>query len=324
MPARVLNLVVVVDGEFRGEIENRLERVGRYHPSRLVICAVAARAHDDRRVGQRRRRGRPRGRSRSAREQVELDIGERHLQGARHDRRPAARPRPRDASCGRRTATPRRSTRCGGWCRSCSSTRRTSPTCRRRSSARDELLESAYVVDLAWLRSTPWRERVAAAFDPPPLRRGLGEISEVTVRHRADSVAAGAAVLRLAVLAPGLAARARSRTAAASAARRPRPRAPRRGHAAPRARSSSRARPGSRASRSRWPRAARCRSTAGPGGLKSVRRARDGKRAGVDGAGRLARRGAGSSARACARRCCATRPTSRRCRRRVRWSREAG
>ena len=53
-----------------------------------------------------------------------------------------------------------------------------------------ELLEGAYVVDLAWLRSTPWRERVAAAFNPPALRRGLGEISEVTVRHRADSLAA--------------------------------------------------------------------------------------------------------------------------------------
>ena len=53
-----------------------------------------------------------------------------------------------------------------------------------------ELCETAYVVDLAWLRSTPWRERVAAAFDPPPLRRGLGEISEVIVRHRADSLAA--------------------------------------------------------------------------------------------------------------------------------------
>ena len=40
VPARVLNLVVVVDGEFRGEIENRLQRVGRYHPSRLVLAAV--------------------------------------------------------------------------------------------------------------------------------------------------------------------------------------------------------------------------------------------------------------------------------------------
>src|ERR1700754_3825803 len=39
VPARVLNLVVVVDGEFRGEVENRLERVGRYPPSRLVVSA---------------------------------------------------------------------------------------------------------------------------------------------------------------------------------------------------------------------------------------------------------------------------------------------
>src|SRR3954467_2548029 len=40
VPARVMNMVVVVDADFRGEIENRLERVGRYHPSRLILCAV--------------------------------------------------------------------------------------------------------------------------------------------------------------------------------------------------------------------------------------------------------------------------------------------
>ena len=40
VPARVLNVVVVVDAQFRGEIENRFQRVGRYHPSRLVLCAV--------------------------------------------------------------------------------------------------------------------------------------------------------------------------------------------------------------------------------------------------------------------------------------------
>src|SRR5690349_19883664 len=40
VPARVMNLVAIVDAEFRGEIENRLQRVGRYHPSRLVLCAV--------------------------------------------------------------------------------------------------------------------------------------------------------------------------------------------------------------------------------------------------------------------------------------------
>ncbi len=40
VPARVLNLVAIVDADFRGEIENRLERIGRYHPSRLIVCAV--------------------------------------------------------------------------------------------------------------------------------------------------------------------------------------------------------------------------------------------------------------------------------------------
>ncbi len=54
-----------------------------------------------------------------------------------------------------------------------------------------ELEERAYVVDLAWLRSTPWRERVAATFDPRPLRPELGQISSVTARHRPDSVITG-------------------------------------------------------------------------------------------------------------------------------------
>ena len=76
VPARVMNLVVIVDREFRGEIENRLERVGRYHPSRLVLVrgraegrttldAWARSATDDAEPG--------RATSRSARERVELD-----------------------------------------------------------------------------------------------------------------------------------------------------------------------------------------------------------------------------------------------------------
>jgi len=39
-PARVLNLLVVADREWRGEIQNRLEGVGRNHPSRTILCAV--------------------------------------------------------------------------------------------------------------------------------------------------------------------------------------------------------------------------------------------------------------------------------------------
>ena len=40
VPARVMNMVVIADKEFRGEVDNRLVRVGRYHPSRLIFVAV--------------------------------------------------------------------------------------------------------------------------------------------------------------------------------------------------------------------------------------------------------------------------------------------
>jgi glucose-6-phosphate dehydrogenase assembly protein OpcA len=54
-----------------------------------------------------------------------------------------------------------------------------------------ELSKEAYVVDLAWLRSTPWRERIAASFDPPQWRPELGKLSALTVRHHPDSATAG-------------------------------------------------------------------------------------------------------------------------------------
>jgi glucose-6-phosphate dehydrogenase assembly protein OpcA len=53
-----------------------------------------------------------------------------------------------------------------------------------------DLAHDTYVVDLAWLRSTPWRERVAALFDPVDMRPDLDAIASVTVRHREDSLAA--------------------------------------------------------------------------------------------------------------------------------------
>src|SRR3954454_21007048 len=40
VPARVMNLAVIVDRQFRGEIDNRMARVGRYHTSRLELVAV--------------------------------------------------------------------------------------------------------------------------------------------------------------------------------------------------------------------------------------------------------------------------------------------
>ena len=192
VPARVMNLVVVVDRGFRGEVENRLARVGRYHPSRLVICAIeqgrtaidawATVAADD-------AVHRP-GHIAVGRERVELDIGPGHLDNldtivdpllvpdlttmvwaphGHHDAVEALRPVANIVLVDTQD----------------------DPLVDEAFARAHDLTHSAYVVDLAWLRSTPWRERVAAIFDPPPMRRGLGAIDKVTVRHRADSTAAG-------------------------------------------------------------------------------------------------------------------------------------
>src|SRR5215213_1055262 len=188
VPARVLNLVVVVDGEFRGEVENRLERVGRYHPSRLVLCSVQ---------GSRKTidawcsvaAARSEGHISLGREHVELDIGERHLKALDTIVDPLLVP-----DLATLVWAPH------AHAEAVDSLRRLAqvvlidsqdePELPAALARALELLEHAYVVDLAWLRSTPWRERVAAAFDPPALRRGLAEIAQVTVRHRADSGAA--------------------------------------------------------------------------------------------------------------------------------------
>jgi glucose-6-phosphate dehydrogenase assembly protein OpcA len=194
VPARVLNLVVIVDREFRGEIENRLERVGRFHPSRLVLCSVepgrrtidawAGIASDDGDLGA----GPHPGRISVTREHVELTIGARHLRALDTIVDPllvadlatmvwAPHGHTEGIDSLRRLAqivlldTQDQMDLAAGLERAC------------------ELARDTYVVDLAWLRSTPWRERVAAAFDPPALRRALGAISAVTVHHRADSVA---------------------------------------------------------------------------------------------------------------------------------------
>jgi glucose-6-phosphate dehydrogenase assembly protein OpcA len=186
-PARVLNFIVIVDREWKGEIANRLERAGRYHASRTVLCAVEPRrrtldavatiSYDEPREG-----------LTVMREMVEIDCGSEHLEALRtivdpvlvselptlcwspHGHDDAVRellplidvilldsddlPDPRDAF------------------------------------DRAELVRSAaYVVDLAWLRTTPWRERLAASFDVPSRRRTLGDMTQVSISHRSGSAA---------------------------------------------------------------------------------------------------------------------------------------
>jgi glucose-6-phosphate dehydrogenase assembly protein OpcA len=188
-----MNLVVIVDRSFRGEVENRLARVGRYHPSRLVIAAVeegrkeldayATVAADD-------AEARP-GHIAVGRERVEVDIGPQHLEGLDSIVDPLLVPdlatmvwAPHGHEAGvdalRRLAN------------IVLIDSQDEPEVRAAFERAADLTGSAYVVDLAWLRSTPWRERVAATFDPPPMRRSLGAIDKVVVRHRIDSTAAAA------------------------------------------------------------------------------------------------------------------------------------
>jgi glucose-6-phosphate dehydrogenase assembly protein OpcA len=192
VPARVMNLVVIVERGFRGEVENRLARVGRYHPSRLIVAAVeegrdtldamAAVAAED-------AVHKP-GHIAVGRERVEIDIGPQHLESldtivdpllvadlatmvwAPHGHRAGVDALRRLASIVLIDT-------------------QDEPEVGEAFERAFDLTGSAYVVDLAWLRSTPWRERVAATFDPPLMRRALGAIDKVVVRHRPDSTAAG-------------------------------------------------------------------------------------------------------------------------------------
>lgn len=190
-PARVLNLIVIVDREWKGEIENRLEGVGRYHPSRTILCAVEQSRKTIDAWAMMQAEGDPRpGELALSRERIVLDLGERHLEKldtivdplvvsdiATVVWSPHGHPEAVDAL--RRLAQ----------VVLIDSVNEPDPGAAV-SRARD-LAGEAYVVDLAWLRSTPWRERIAATFDPPAWRGELRRITSVRVRHRPDSGVAG-------------------------------------------------------------------------------------------------------------------------------------
>jgi hypothetical protein len=189
VPARVLNLVVVVDAQWSGEVANRLQGVGRFSPSRTVVCAVepgrttldavaSVAARDD---------GQP------MRELVVVRCGERHMAHLETVVDPLVV-----------TDLPTVVWAPHGHDESVDALLKLAqvvlldsvdaPDVPEALQRAQRLTDEAYVVDLAWLRSTPWRERVAATFDPPALRRELRTISAITVRHHPES---GAAALLL-------------------------------------------------------------------------------------------------------------------------------
>jgi glucose-6-phosphate dehydrogenase assembly protein OpcA len=186
-PARVLNLVCVVDRDWRGEIENRLEKVGRFHPSRTIVIAVErGRRTIDAWVSMGSEAGARAGEIHVGEERVELTIGEQHL--LRLDTivdplvvtdlmtlvwSPHGYDDAIDSLLGLAGVVMVDSV--------VEVDPRAAVTHVRR------LLERAYVVDLAWLRSAPWRERIAATFDPPQWRASLREITSATIHHHPDS-----------------------------------------------------------------------------------------------------------------------------------------
>jgi glucose-6-phosphate dehydrogenase assembly protein OpcA len=190
VPARVLNLVCVVDKQWSGEIANRLGGVGRYHASRTIVCAVepGRRTLDATATVVTDREPRP-GEFALIRETVVVNVGPEHLAAldtivdalvitdlATVVWSPHGHPEAVDALLGLAQII------------LLDSIDEADPAeALRRAS---ELARRVYVVDLAWLRSTPWRERIAATFDPAPLRPDLRTISAVTIRHHPDSAVA--------------------------------------------------------------------------------------------------------------------------------------
>ncbi len=189
-PARALNMIVFVESRYSGEIANRLAGVGRYHASRLVVLSYdAKRTRLDARAVVSSDGDPAEGELGLLRETVTVEIGERHIDDlvtivdplvvtdlATLLWSPHGHPEAVDALLELAQTVLVDSLDDPSW--------------REAIGRACTLRERAYVVDLAWLRSTPWRERVAAAFDSPAMRAELNRVETVTVRHHPDSTVA--------------------------------------------------------------------------------------------------------------------------------------
>jgi glucose-6-phosphate dehydrogenase assembly protein OpcA len=195
VPARVLNLVCVVDRHWSGEIANRLRGVGRYHASRTIVCSVDGRRTKLDATATIATDTDPKpGEFSLLRETIVVECGPHHLEHLDTIVDPLV-----VTDLSTVIWSPH-----GHW-DALDSLRRLAQVVlldsvddpdidaavRRACSFSSEL----YVVDLAWLRSTPWRERIAAAFDPPQRRGDLQTISAIEIRHHPDSIVAGLLLL---------------------------------------------------------------------------------------------------------------------------------
>jgi glucose-6-phosphate dehydrogenase assembly protein OpcA len=190
VPARVLNMIAFVEDAWSGEIANRLRGVGRYHASRLLVLSYEpGRERMDARATIAADEDPAPGALALLRETVIVKIGDRHLPDLITIADPLVitdlptllwsphgHPDAVETLLALAQAVLVDSV--------------DEPLWREAIDRAGALSGRAYVVDLAWLRSTPWRERVAATFDPPRLRGELDAIESVSVRHHPASTVA--------------------------------------------------------------------------------------------------------------------------------------
>jgi glucose-6-phosphate dehydrogenase assembly protein OpcA len=190
LPARVLNMVAFVESEYSGEIANRLRGVGRYHASRLVVLSYdPKRTRLDAHASVAAEGEAKPGDIVLLHETVIVELGDRHLDDLLTIADPLVvsdlptllwsphgHPEAVQALLPLAQATLLDSV--------------DEPVWHEAIDRANTLSDRLYVVDLAWLRSTPWRERIAATFDPPALRGELDRITSITIRHHPDSTVA--------------------------------------------------------------------------------------------------------------------------------------
>jgi glucose-6-phosphate dehydrogenase assembly protein OpcA len=189
VPERVLNMIAFVDRQWSGEIANRLRGVGRYHASRLLVLSYEPRRERlDARVTivSEERADEELG---LLHETVVVEIGEQHLDDLLTIADPLVV-----------TDLPTLLWSPHGHAEAVDALLPLSqavlvdsvdePVWRDAIDRACALSAAAYVVDLAWLRSTPWRERIAAIFDPPQRRPDLHAITKLEVRHHPASTVA--------------------------------------------------------------------------------------------------------------------------------------
>jgi glucose-6-phosphate dehydrogenase assembly protein OpcA len=187
-PARVLNLIVVVDRSWKGEIANRLERVGRYHASRTILCAVEDGRDTLDAVAVMTYEEDTKGGIGVMHEQVEIDLGPDQLAALETIVDPiiiSELPTVLWCPHGHREAEEALRGIIDVMLIDSDDVGDADEALER---AQGEL-QSAYVVDLAYLRTTPWRERLATTFDPPSRRSDLAAIDCFVIRHQSSSTA---------------------------------------------------------------------------------------------------------------------------------------